>query len=76
MKFIKRNGKVGCGGYYSYLFTKHEADELCIGDQTWSDGENVEIYECIDSEVLNDIYSMVDNKHELSIALEQDGVGY
>lgn len=68
MKFLMITGHVG-DSYISFKFTPHNSREVCCGDQVWSDGENVEIYEDIDNEVLADLMSTVDNKRAFRGAL-------
>lgn len=72
MQFIKKLKRDG--GYVTYLFSEHDADDLIIGDQVWSNGEEVDIYEGIDTDIIYDVIGMVDNKKEFMIQLANDYV--
>lgn len=74
MIFIKRNGLVSGTSYYSYKFEPHGSRDVCVGDQVWSDGVNVEIYEGVDVDILLDLIDIVDNKQDFIEVLKRDGV--
>ncbi|AUR92194.1 hypothetical protein NVP1170O_081 [Vibrio phage 1.170.O._10N.261.52.C3] len=62
MKVIKPLGQVGSSSYWQFLFEKHNPSDVCLGDQLWSDGEVVEVYENISEEDLDELLNLVKNK--------------
>jgi hypothetical protein len=72
MKFVSIVGSQG--SYINFLFTEHNPYEVCVGDQIWSNGQEVDIYEGVDVDVLHDLIGMVDNRHSFISALSRVGV--
>lgn len=71
MIYIETNGRTG--SYVSFRLTPHYAYGVNEGDQIWSDGENIEIYEFCDEDLLDDILHQTENKAEFSLALRKAG---
>ena len=71
MKYIEQLTSVG--SYLKFTFTKHDRGEFCVGDQIWSDGVVIEIYDYCDLEILNELISNVDNKIEFIKDLNNSG---
>lgn len=72
MKYISKQGEVG--SYHVFLFTEHDSRDVNIGDQVWSNGSAVEIAEFCDSDILEDLISMVENQIEFMRALSNEGL--
>lgn len=72
MKFIKKV-KVN-GGYHTYSFSSHEADSFIIGDQLWSNGLEIDVYESIDDDVLWCFIESVENKRDFIAQLYKDNI--
>lgn len=57
-----------------FMFEKHEASFACFGDQIWSDGEKVYIYDYVESDVIYELISMVSNKKAFTGAVRRSGL--
>lgn len=71
MKYIEQLHSAG--SYKRFLFTSHDANDLCIGDQIWSDGKTVEVYDMCDHDLLENLISEVENKAVFKEALRNSG---
>lgn len=71
MKFLSVEGQVDNSSYYRFKFSKHNKSEVCIGDLVWSDGEYVEVSDFVCKEVLNDLYSLIENNKAFKGALRR-----
>lgn len=72
MKVIRPQYRIG--SYWQFLFEKHNPSDVCLGDQIWSDGEIVQIYEDISVEDLDELLSLVDNKTAFKGMLRRVGI--
>ncbi len=74
MIFTGMTGQVGDTSYYGFTFEQHDLNDVCCGDQIWSDGTSVEISEDIDSENLDYLISLVSNRTAFKGALRRVGL--
>ena len=74
MKFLQIMGRCGNGSFYSFEFEDHNTDNVCCGDQIWSDGHEVEIADYADKENLDYLISMVENRLAFKGALRRVGI--
>ncbi|AUR93852.1 hypothetical protein NVP1189B_26 [Vibrio phage 1.189.B._10N.286.51.B5] len=61
-------------GWVRMIFDQHDASEACIGDQIWSDGRVVEVYEGADWDVVYEFMGFVENAALMHHALVRVGV--
>lgn len=73
MKFEQVMGRVGDSSYISFEFDYHNTDNVNCGDQIYSNGHEIEIADWVDSENLQYLLSLVDNKRAFRGALIRTG---
>lgn len=71
MKFLQIMGRSGNSSYISFEFSDHDAGSVCVGDQIWSNGHEIEISEWVDGEDLRELIDQVENKQSFSGALRR-----
>ena len=69
MKFLKIISN--SSNFAEFEFSQHEAYKVNFGDQIWSDGNRVEVYEWADIEAINDLILLVENKTAFRGALRR-----
>lgn len=57
-----------------FAFEEHDAYLACIGDQVWSDGQNVHIYDYAEREIIHELIDMVSNKKAFKGAVRRMGL--
>lgn len=73
MKFIEGLGWSEEDSAYLFEFEKHTASDVCIGDQIWSDGYKVYVYDYVEQDVLEELISSVSNRKAFKGALRRAG---
>ncbi len=58
-------------GWVVFKFTKHDAVDVCCGDQIWSNGQEVQIYDGADKDVIYELINQVENKTAFKGALRR-----
>ena len=71
MKFLQIMGSVNNSSFTSFEFSYHEADDVIVGDQIWSNGHEIEIADYIDSEHLKYLISITKNGRAFKGALRR-----
>lgn len=69
MKFLQIINLNDYSGFITFEFSEHMA--FGIGDQVWSNGHEVDIYDAADSDVIEELISMVENKQAFKGALRR-----
>ncbi len=69
MKFLQAMGRVENSSFIIFEFGEHNTDNVNCGDQIWSNGHEVEIADYVDSENLEYLMSLVENKRAFRGAL-------
>ena len=69
MKFLRIIERTG--SYISFELSEHAPSLVNLGDQIWSDGREVAIYDCIDESDLTDLLEQVENKTAFKGALRR-----
>ena len=69
MKFLKIISN--SSNFAEFEFSQHEARKVNFGDQIWSDGNRVEVYEWANIEAINDLILLVENKTAFRGALRR-----
>lgn len=62
MKFVSALGFSEIDESAMFRFERHEKHEACIGDQIWSDGKIVHIYDYASTDVIYEFAEEVENK--------------
>lgn len=73
MKFVSAIGYQDDGSYL-FEFEQHDSGLACIGDQVWSDGKMVYIYDYASGVVIHEFAEEVENKKAFMGALRRVGL--
>ncbi len=74
MKFLQIKGRCSESSFTAFEFTHHAAHEVIFGDQIWSNGHEVEIYDYVSEEGLAYLISQTENKTAFKGALRRVGL--